>query len=103
LWRAIYDAIWAHVASLGPVHADAVTVGVFLLRDRKLAEIRPKARSLSLELVLPRSVSDARVARRIRTSADRVVHLIRLTSPAEVDATVRDWLTEAYDAAGAGA
>ncbi len=57
LWRDIYDAIWEHLASLGPVHADAVKVGVFLLSDRKLAEVRPKARSLSLELLLPRTVS----------------------------------------------
>src|SRR5215470_19772214 len=36
--RAVYAAIQAHLLSLGPVHEDAVAVGVFLKRDRKLAE-----------------------------------------------------------------
>jgi hypothetical protein len=43
------------------VHADAVRVGVFLKHERKLAEVGPMARSLSLELVLPRRVDDTRV------------------------------------------
>jgi hypothetical protein len=37
--RAVCDAILAHLVSLGPVHEDAVSVGVFLKRDRKLAEV----------------------------------------------------------------
>jgi Domain of unknown function (DUF5655) len=100
-WRDIYDVLSGHLAGLGPVHADAVRVGVFLKRDRKLAEVRPKARSLSLELVLPRKVEDSRVARHIRAPGDRVVHILKLTSVADVDDQIRDWLTEAYDAAGA--
>jgi hypothetical protein len=34
----VYDAILAHLESLGPVYEDAVGVGVFLKRERKLAE-----------------------------------------------------------------
>ena len=30
-------------------------------------------------------------------AADRVVHMIKLTSPAQVDDQLREWLTEAYD------
>jgi hypothetical protein len=42
--RAVYDAILAHLVTLGPVHEDAVGVGVLLKRDRKLAEIWPGSR-----------------------------------------------------------
>lgn len=98
--REIYDALVGYLDTLGPVHVDAVGVGVFLKRSHKLAEVRPKARALSLELVLPRVLDHPRISRTIRISADRVVHVVKLTSTSDVDAEVRDWLTEAYDAAG---
>jgi hypothetical protein len=97
---AIYLEIARHLRSIGPIHEDAVRVGVFVKRVRTLAEVRPKSRWLSLELVLPRSRSSPRVARTIRTSADRVVHVIRLAAVDEVDDELREWLTEAYVAAG---
>jgi hypothetical protein len=100
-WREIYDVLFAHLETLGPVHADAVRVGVFLKSDRKLAEVRPKARSLSLELVLPRAVDHPRISRRIRGSGGQTVHVIKLTSVTGVDDQLTGWLTEAYDAATA--
>jgi hypothetical protein len=98
--RRAYDTIMAYLQTLGPVHEDAVQVGVFLKRQRKFAEIRPMARALSLNLVLPRTVRDSRVLRTIRISADRVIHVVRLGDAAEVDDQVREWLTEAYLVAG---
>jgi hypothetical protein len=59
--RGVYDAILAHVRSLGPVHEDTVGVGVFLKRDRKLAEVRPRSRDVWLALYLPRTVHDPRI------------------------------------------
>jgi hypothetical protein len=97
--RAIYDALMAHLDTLGPVHVDAVRVGVFLKHERKLAEVRPRARSLSLALVLPRPVDDPRIARRLPGSGGRIWHMLKLTAVADVDDRVRDWLTEAYHAA----
>ncbi|MQA85086.1 MAG: hypothetical protein GEV03_10795 [Streptosporangiales bacterium] len=98
--RAIYDALIAHLTALGPVHEDAVGVGVFLKRERKLAEVRPKARSLSLEFVLPRTIDHPRISRKIPGAGGRTVHFVKLTSVDDVDDQVRDWLTEAYAAAG---
>jgi hypothetical protein len=96
-YRLIYDEIMAHLESLGPVHADAVQVGVFLKAADKIGEIRPKARSLQLYLSMPRTIEDPRIARRMRTAADKVGHIIKLTQLSDVDDTLLDWLTEAYD------
>ena len=93
---AIYDAILAHLLSLGPVHEDAVSVGVFLKCDRKLAEVRPRSRDVWLGLYLPRPVQDRRIAKVIGPSGPRVVHVILLRGAAEVDDQVRAWLTEAF-------
>jgi hypothetical protein len=97
--REIYDEIIGHLRTLGPVHEDAVKVGVFLKHASKLAEVRPMARALSLELVLPRPIEHARITRRLPISTGRIVHIIRLTEVAQVDDELRDWLAEAYFAA----
>ena len=94
--RAVYDAILAHLLTLGPVHEDAVGVGVFLKRDRKLAEVRPRSRDVLLGLYLPRPVPDRRFSKVLGPSGPRVVHLLPLRDAAEVDEQVRGWLTEAF-------
>lgn len=98
-YREIYDRMVDHLATLGPVHADAVTVGVFLKSDRKLAEVRPKARALNLWLFLPHPVEHARIARRLPVSGDRTMHVIKFRDPDEIDEQVCAWLAESFDAA----
>jgi hypothetical protein len=95
--RAIYEALLAHLATLGPVHVDAVSVGVFLKCERTLAEVRPMARNLSVNLVLPRAIDDPRISRTIRASGERFVHIVKLFGVDDVDDQLGDWLTEAYD------
>jgi len=94
--RAAYDAVMAHLRGLGPVHDDAVRVGVFVKSDRTIAELRPKSRWLSLEIALPRRIDDPRFSRVIDASGDRTIHVVRLRTAADVDGQVRQWLTEAY-------
>jgi hypothetical protein len=94
--RAAFDAVLAHLRTLGPVHLDAVKVGVFLKSDRKLAEIRPRVRSLDLMLALPRSLDDPRVARHLRGSTTHTWHVFKLKDESDVDDQIRAWLTEAY-------
>ncbi|GAA1718529.1 DUF5655 domain-containing protein [Fodinicola feengrottensis] len=91
----IYRALESHLTSLGPLHADAVKVGVFLKTDRTIAEVRPRARALSLDLVLLRTVDHPRISRHLRTG-DRTIHIIKLTSLDDVDNELLEWLTEAY-------
>ena len=98
-WREIFDTIMSHVESLGPVHADAVKVGVFLKSDRKLAEVRPRARAVDLLLALPGPVDHDRVSRVLRQSSDITVNVIPLRSASEVDDQLRGWLTTAYETA----
>lgn len=97
-WREIYDRLIEHLATLGPVHEDAVSVGVFLKNERKFAEVRPKARSLELALVLDHPVDDPRFARIMPGGAGRTWHFLKFTGVTDVDDQVRGWLTEAYEA-----
>lgn len=97
--RDICDAVIACLSELGPLHVDPVSVGVFLKTRRKLAEVRPKQRWVSLELVLPDRTEHPRITRHVRIADRRVVHVVRLGSVDEVDEQVRAWLLRAYDAA----
>jgi hypothetical protein len=97
--RAAYDAVLAHLRDQGPVHEDAVQVGVFLLAQRKFAEVRPMARSLNLWLILPRLPSDPRIARSEPLARGRFAALVKLGGPDDVDDQLRGWLSEAVAAA----
>ena len=93
----IYNAVIEHLTTLGPVHEDAVNVGIFLKSDRKIAEFRPLVRSVQLWLFLPERREDPRISRSMPTGVDRIVHLIKLTAPDQVDAQVQEWLAESFD------
>ncbi len=100
VYRELYDAMITHLKGLGRVHEDAVRVGVFLVRDRKLAEIRPKARSLNACIYLPRALEHSRVATKVPIAAGRTVNVVKLTKLEDVDEQLLEWLTEAFEAAG---
>lgn len=94
--RALYDEIVDFLRTLGPVHEDAVTVGVFLKTDRKLAEVRPRSKDLSLALYLPGPLRHPRFAKVFNSGRPRVAHLLYLRTPDELDDEVRSWLAAAY-------
>lgn len=95
--RAVYDAVLGHLRTLGDVHEDAVKVGVFLKRDRKLAELRPRSRDVLVYLWLPRPVETARIAPASWASGPRVGHKLSLRAVSDVDDEVRGWLTIAFE------
>lgn len=100
-WVAeIYHAVIAPVQALGPVHEDAVDVGIFLKASRKLAEFRPRARSVLLWIQLPEEHPIPAV-RRILPAGLTYAHSLVLTSPDQVDDDVRTLLELAYDFAAA--
>jgi Domain of unknown function (DUF5655) len=94
--RPIFEAVRAHVESLGPVHIEPVSVGIFLKRARTFAELRPMTRWIALSFGLSRTVEHPRISRTIRGRGGGAYHFVRLYEPADVDDDVCDWLTQAY-------
>jgi hypothetical protein len=94
--RPVFDAVLAHLAGLGDVHVEPVSVGIFFKRGRTFAQLRPMTRWVALHLVLPRVVRDPRIARKVQSQGRRHHHVVNLRSPADVDDEVRSWLTEAF-------
>lgn len=96
--RPIFEAVFDHLGGLGPLHVEAVAVGIFFKRARTFAELRPKRDRVALSMLLSRPIHDPRIHRTVRLggAGERTAYFIDLRTPADVDEQVRDWLTEAY-------
>jgi hypothetical protein len=97
--RAIHDGIADHLEALGEVHIEAVAVGIFYRRVRKIGELRGRADHLGLTLGLPSSCDHERFSRRTAGNGGLTWFGLPLRGPEEVDDQVRDWLTTAWDLA----
>ncbi len=89
----------AHLDTLGPVDVEPVSVGIFLKRPGRIAQLRPKEGWVDLSLSLGHVVQDRRIIRKPIAHGGRWWHAIRLVGPEDVDEDVCAWLTEAYFAA----
>ena len=94
--REIFEAVRRHLESLGPVIVEPVNVGILFKRRRTFAELRPKVRWVQLSIGLNRRLDHPRITRTVRATNGRTYHGIRITSPADIDGEVSEWLTESY-------
>ncbi|MFC7623871.1 DUF5655 domain-containing protein [Microlunatus sp. GCM10028923] len=94
--RDCYAMIIEEVRQHGPVHEDAVRVGVFLKTERKLAEFRPRARTVRLTLYLPGQVEHPTLIS-AEPAAARVMHHFTLRSADDLDDELLGLVGLAYD------
>jgi hypothetical protein len=99
--RPVYEVVAAHLARLGEVHVEPVSVGIFFKAGRTFAQLRPMQRWVALSFVLPRTVRSPRLSRKVQQEGTRHHHVVNVRRPEDVDDEVLGWLTEAYlDAVG---
>ena len=98
--RPVFDAVMQHVATLGPVHVEPVSVGIFLKNPRKFAELRPMQRWVAVSFPLRRRASHRTIVRRVIQYGGRYYHVANVAQPVDLDADLCNLLTEAYLAAG---
>ena len=94
--RPVFDAVIAHLDTVGPVHVEPVSVGIFLKRSQSFAQLRPLSRWVALSMRLPRRVESPRIARKVVPYGPWFHHVVNLRGAKDVDDDVRGWLTEAY-------
>ncbi|HEY2430253.1 MAG TPA: DUF5655 domain-containing protein [Acidimicrobiales bacterium] len=94
--RPVFDAVMAHLDTVGPVHIEPVSVGIFLRRVRTFAELRPMQRWVALSFSLPQAVRHPTITRRVLPYHRRWFHVANLRGPDDVDEAIRGWLTQAY-------
>jgi len=96
--RLAYDGLVAPLRTLGDLHEDVVGVGVFLKRQRKLAELRPMATMVKVSAFLPAAMPAEAVVRRTPLG-DRILHVVNVRRPEDVD-TALPVLLAAWEDAG---
>ena len=94
--RPIFEAVMAHLDTVGPVHVEPVSVGIFLKRAQSFAQLRPKTRLVALSFGLPRKIESSKIATKVQEWNGRYYHQVNLREADDVDDDVREWLTEAY-------
>ena len=95
--RPVFDAVMTHLATVGPVHLDIVSVGIFLKNPRKFAELRPKDRWVALSFSLSRRATHPTITRKVVEHGSRFWHVANLAGPEQFDDDLADLLTEAYE------
>jgi Domain of unknown function (DUF5655) len=98
--RPVFEAVMRHLDTVGAVHVEPVSVGIFLKRDSKFAELRPMQRWVALYFTLPRKVEHRTITRKVMQWHGRYWHVANLATPEDFDVVLAEWLTEAYWLAG---
>ncbi|MDQ1393034.1 MAG: hypothetical protein QOF30_2011 [Acidimicrobiaceae bacterium] len=96
--RPIFEAVMAHLSTLGPVHVEPVSVGIFIKKSGTFVQLRPMTRWVALSFQLPRRVLHPKIARKPTTYGRLTYHVVNLRGPEDVDEQVCAWLSESYQA-----
>lgn len=94
--QPIFESVMRHVETLGPVHVEPVSVGIFLKRVQTFAQLRPRDRWVALSFSLPRQVEHERIIRKVVPYHGRYHHVANLRGPDDLDDRLCAWLAEAY-------
>ena len=94
--RATFDRVVAVASGMGQVDVLAEKTRIALHVRMSFAAFVPRRNWLSGHLVLARRIDSPRFTRVDTLSPGNVVHMFRLSSPAEVDEEFAAWLAEAY-------
>lgn len=97
--RPIFEAVMAHLDTVGPVHVEPVSVGIFLKRAQTFAQLRPMRDWEALSFSLHRTVRHPLIKRKVMEYSGRYYHVVNLRTADDLDDDIRSWLTEAYLAA----
>lgn len=75
---------------------EPVSVGIFLKRAGKFAELRPMQRWVALSFSLPRQVRHRLIVRKPIEYGGVYYHVVNVAQPDDLDDDVVGWLIEAY-------
>lgn len=94
--RKIYDGLLKSTRKFGSVSEEPKKTSIHLMNQTAFAGIATRKNALVLTIKSDRKISSPRIHKSEQTSANRFHHEVKLTSPAEVDAELVQWLEDAY-------
>src|SRR6266849_1684582 len=94
--RTIYDGLLKGVKKFGRVIEEPKKTSIHLVNKTAFAGVATRSSAIILTIKSDRKNSSPRVHKSEQTSANRFHHEIKLTSPADVDSELLNWLKAAY-------
>ena len=95
--RPIFDAGMSHLATVGPVQLDVVSVGIFLKNPHRFADLRPMDRWVAVGFSLDRRATHPLIHRKVIPHGRRFWHVANVATPGDLDEALLGLLTEAYE------
>jgi Domain of unknown function (DUF5655) len=93
----VFRAVLGYLVTLGPVHVEPVSVGIFIKKSGSFVELRPMTKWVAMWFPLPRRVTHSRIARKPIVAGSRIYHVVNLRDPADLTDEVKGWLAESYE------
>jgi hypothetical protein len=97
--RPLHDAVMMVIASLGPFETAPKKTYISLRRKKQFAMVGPATKE-AIEIGLNAKDLPPHARLKLQPPASMCQATTRITSAAEIDATLKGWLQQAYDAAG---
>ena len=94
--RPVFEAVHGFLTTLGPVHVEPVSVGIFIKKAGSFVELRPMTKWVAMSFPLARRVAHPAIARKPIDTGSRVYHVVNLRGPEDLTDDVRAWLAESY-------
>ena len=92
----MFDAVYDYLETLGPIHVEPVSVGIFL-KAGSFVELRPMTKWVAMSFRSAGRIEHAAIARKpIDTGLTRY-HFVNLRSPDDLTDDVKAWLAESYE------
>lgn len=98
--RKLYDKLLAQLNKLGPIVQEPKKTSIHLVRTSALAGVQVRKDALLLNIKTDYPIESPRIQKSEKISASRFHHLVRLTSPADLDKELTKWLKDAYELSG---
>ncbi|HUQ40192.1 MAG TPA: DUF5655 domain-containing protein [Acidimicrobiales bacterium] len=94
--RPIYEKVKAHLDTVGTVHVEPVSVGIFLKRSSSFAQLRTRRDWVALSFSLDRAVAHPRITRKVMEWHGRWYHVANVRGPEDLDDRLLGWVAECY-------
>src|SRR5437868_6358337 len=90
--RAIYDKLLTLCRKIGDITEDPKKTSIHLVRDSALAGVEVRQNYLLVNIKSDHALVSPRIAKSEQLSAKRFHQKVKLTSPNDVDAKLKQWL-----------
>lgn len=94
--KETYDKLVEVVNKIGEVKVTAVKSAIFFKTKSTYIEIKPRKEYLFIAFYLDKEVKEFPISRTLQLSKNRVVHVVHLGTPSDINKQLIDWLKQSY-------